>query len=136
MRVKVLSVFPVADAKGRGMTRAETVTIFNDLCILAPGALTSPLITWEPIDANTAKARFTLRANSIGAELRFNTAGELVSFVSDDRSAGSADGRALTPMRWATPLRNYAQIGPARVATWGMRCGTRPPAPIPTVSSG
>jgi hypothetical protein len=119
MRVKVLSVFPMADAKGPDMTRAETVTLFNDLCILAPGALISPLITWEPIDGNAARARFTLRANSISAELRFNAAGELVSFVSDDRSAASSDGGTLTRMRWSTPLREYAQMGPARVATRG-----------------
>lgn len=119
MRVKVLSVFPMADVKGPDLTRAETVTLFNDLSILAPGALVSPLITWQPIDASTARARFTLGANAISAELRFNAAGELVSFVSDDRSASAADGRALTPMRWSTPLRDYAQMGPARVATRG-----------------
>jgi hypothetical protein len=119
MRVNVLSLFPMVNAKGPNLTRAETVTLFNDLCILAPGALISPLITWEPIDASTARARFTLRENSIGAELRFNAAGELVSFASDDRSAGSADGSALVRMRWATPLNNYAQTGPARVATRG-----------------
>ena len=119
MRVKLLSVFPMADVKGPDLTRAETVTLFNDLCILAPGALISPLITWQPIDASTARARFTLGANAIGAELHFDAAGQLVSFVSDDRSAGSPDGATLTRMRWATPLSKYEQIGPARVATRG-----------------
>jgi hypothetical protein len=119
MRVRLLSVVPMVDAKGTDLTRAETVTLFNDLCILAPGALVSPLITWEPRDARRARARFTLRGNSISAELTFNDRGELVNFASDDRFAGSPDGKSFTRMRWTTPLSDYAQVGPARVATRG-----------------
>ena len=119
MRVRVVSAFPMVAAKGPELTRAETVTLFNDLCLFAPGALVSPCITWEPIDAHTVRARFALRANSISAELRFNDLGELVDFASDDRLAGSPDGRTFTRMRWTTPVRNYAQMGPARVATRG-----------------
>ena len=119
MRVKLLSMVSMVDAKGPELTRAETVTLFNDLCLFAPGALVSPRITWEPIDAHAARACFTLQANSIHAELRFNDQGELVDFVSDDRAAGSSDGTTFTRMRWTTPMRDYAQVGPARVATRG-----------------
>ena len=119
MRVKLLSAFTMVDAKGAEMTRAETVTLFNDLCILAPGALVSRRVTWEPVDDRRARARFTLGANTVGAELQFNEAGELSDFVSDDRSAGPPDGKTFTPMRWSTPLSRYAKVGPARVATRG-----------------
>jgi hypothetical protein len=119
MRVRLLSVFPMVNAKGPELTRAETVTLFNDLCVFAPGELVSPLITWESVDSHTARARYTLKTHSIRAELRFNAAGELVDFMSDDRSAGSPDGSNFTPMRWTTPLSQYAQIGPARIATRG-----------------
>jgi hypothetical protein len=119
MRVRLLSTFSMVDVKGPDLTRAETVTLFNDLCILAPGALISPLIAWESVDAHRVKARFTLRANQISAELLFNDAGELVDFASDDRLAGSPDGSTFTQLRWTTPLKNYAQMGPARVATRG-----------------
>jgi hypothetical protein len=117
MRVRVLSVVPMVDAKGPALTRIETVTLFNDLCILAPGALVSPAVAWEPVDAHTARARYTQGANTVAAELTFNDAGELVDFASDDRAAGSPDGRTFTPMRWTTPVRDYALVGPARVAT-------------------
>lgn len=119
MRVKLLSAISMVDARGPDLTRAETVTLFNDLCILAPGALVSPRVAWERIDAHRARARFTLRANAISAELRFNALGELVDFISDDRLAGSPDGRTFTRLRWSTPLRGYAHVGPARVATRG-----------------
>ena len=39
MRVRALSLFTMVDASGPEMDRAETVTIFNDLCVLAPAAL-------------------------------------------------------------------------------------------------
>ena len=119
MRVRLLSAVSMVDAKGPELTRAETVTVFNDLCILAPGALVSPRVTWEAVDANRVKAQFQLEANTIRAELRFNDFGELVDFASDDRSAGSPDGKFFTPMRWTTPVGGYAQMGPARVATHG-----------------
>jgi hypothetical protein len=39
MRVRLLSLFPVAGASGPGFTRTETVTLLNDMCIMAPAAL-------------------------------------------------------------------------------------------------
>lgn len=117
MRVRVLSVHSMVDAKGPVLTHAETVTLFNDLCCLAPGALLSPGITCEAIDSRTATARFTLGVNSVTAELHFDDSGDLVDFVADGRGATSPDGRTITPLRWSTPLHAYAQVGPARVAT-------------------
>ena len=117
MRVRLLSVLQMVDAKGPALTHAETVTLFNDCCCLAPGALLSPDITWEAIDKHRAAARFTLGVNTVAAELRFDDSGDLVDFVADGRGAMSADGKTVTPLRWSTPLRDYAQVGPARVAT-------------------
>lgn len=117
MRVKLLSTFPMVDAKGAELTRAETVTMFNDLCLYAPGALTLSSVTFEPIDNHAARGHFTLGANTISAELRFNDADELVDFISDDRTALSPDGLQYLPMRWTTPAHDYADVGPARVAT-------------------
>jgi len=39
MRAKALSLVPVVDAAGPEMNRGETVTVFNDLVVLAPGAI-------------------------------------------------------------------------------------------------
>ena len=117
MRVRLLSMRTIVDAKGAALTQAETVTLFNDLCCLAPGALLSPNVTWTSIDDHSATAHFSLGVNTITAELRFDDLGDLVDFVADGRGGLSADGRTITPIRWSTPLRDYAQIGPARVAT-------------------
>lgn len=116
MRVRLLGLIPIVDAKGPEMTRAETVTLFNDMCVIAPGALIDPAIRWSAVDARHVAAAFTLGVNTIEAVLEFNDRGELVDFVSDDRRAGSPDGKTFTPMRWTTPLGAYRSFGPHTLA--------------------
>lgn len=111
MRVRLLSAIQLVNTKGPDLDRAETVTVFNDLCLLAPGALVDPSIRWETRDEKTTRAQYTAGANTISAVLSFNEAGELVNFVSDDRLAASADGKELTPMRWSTPVSDYRDFG-------------------------
>jgi len=118
-RVRLLSAITVVDAKGPEMNRAETVTLFNDLCVLAPSRLIDPSIRWEPIDADTAGASFTRGDQTIGAVLKFNDAGELIDFVSDDRAMASSDGKVFTPSRWNTPLSKYRAFANRRVASFG-----------------
>lgn len=119
MRVKAASVIPVASASGPEMTKAETVTLFNDMCVFAPGALADPRIEWREIDAHHAAATFTNEGIAIQATLTFNDAFELTDFVSDDRLAGSPDGKSFTPMRWSTPLRDYATFGSHYLSGYG-----------------
>lgn len=113
MRVRLLSMKTMVDASGPELTRAETVTLFNDLCFLAPGELVRASIRWEPLDTNTVRAHYTQQGNTITARLTFNDAAELTDFSSDDRNP---DPRGLAPpTRWTTPARDYGQVGPARV---------------------
>jgi hypothetical protein len=101
------------------MDRGETVTLFNDLCVLAPAALIDAPVTWRTIDARRVHGEFTNGAQTVSAELVFNGDDELIDFVSDDRSRASADGHHFTPQRWSTPLGAYRTIGVRRVATYG-----------------
>lgn len=117
MRVRVLSMIPQVNASGAAMRRAETVTIFNDLCILAPSELTNPAIRWEAVDDRHARATYTRGSETITAELHVNAEGELVDFVSDDRLAITAE--SATPMRWSTPLRDFRPYGDRHLASAG-----------------
>ena len=118
MQVKVAGLVPMADERGDEMERAETVTLFNDMCILAPRTLVGPDITWEALDSSTARARFTLRGHTIAATLFFDAEGRLVNFESDDRSRSSSDG-TYTKLRFSTPLRDYRDFGPLHLAGYG-----------------
>jgi len=119
MRVKVASVVTMVDAKGPSMDEAETVTLFNDLCVFAPGALVGGGIQWHEIDPHTVSASFTNAARTIRAVLSFNDRGELTNFVADGRAAASADGTSFTRMRWSTPLHDYRGFGSHRLMTRG-----------------
>jgi hypothetical protein len=119
MRAKACSAVKVVDASGPEMTRAETVTLLNDLCIFAAAGLVDPAIRWDAVDDRSARATFTSGSNTVQATLVFNDAGELVDFVSDDRLASSPDGKQFTPRRWSTPVGAYRAFGPRRLSTRG-----------------
>jgi hypothetical protein len=119
MTVKAAALVPVVQVSGPEMDQGETVTMFNDMCVMAPATLIDPAIAWEPIDARTARARFTNAGHTIRAELSFNEAGELTDFRSDDRYQTSPDGKSVKKVRWSTPLADYRPFGPVRLASGG-----------------
>jgi hypothetical protein len=119
MRAKVGSVVPMVDAAGPDLDRAETVTLFNDLCVLAPAALVDAPVAWEAVDEHRVRGTYTLGAQTITAELVFDDDHDLVDFVSDDRLRAAPNGRSFTRQRWSTPLRDHRWFGPRRIASIG-----------------
>ena len=109
MRIKVLSLLPMIDAKGDEMNIAETVTLFNDLCVMAPPALIDPRIRWEAVDDLTAKGYFSHNGITVSAVLLFGEAGRVVNFISDDRYA--LEGTSFRKLRWSTPISEYINLG-------------------------
>lgn len=118
MQVTIAGAFPIENARGAEMDRAETVTLFNDMCLLAPATLISPDITWEAVNATTARARFRHGGQTIAATLLFDRAGQLINFVSDDRSRSEGAG-TFTSRRFSTPVRDYRDFGPVRLMSYG-----------------
>jgi hypothetical protein len=119
MRIKLLSMFPVVDLKGPVLTRTETVTVLNDMAIMAPAALINSAIRWRQIDDLQVEASFTNGPHEVRAVLVFDTTGTLVNFWSDDRPALAADGVTLQPQRWSTPVGAYRSQGAWRLASRG-----------------
>jgi hypothetical protein len=127
MQVRVASLFTIVDARGPEMNQSETVTMFNDMCLLAPATLIDPTIRWKEIDPLTVVATFTNASNTVSALLSFNDAGELVNFHSDDRYL-SADGKTYSKYRWSTPMRNYREFDGRRIASHGEASWRLPPS--------
>jgi hypothetical protein len=119
MQVKLAGAITMASARGDVMDRSETVTLFNDMCLLAPATLVDSAIQWEAIDDRSVRARFTNGGQTITATLFFGEDGLLYNFVSDDRSRASADGKTFTPLRFLTPVRNYRDFGAVRLPAYG-----------------
>jgi hypothetical protein len=129
MRVRVASTVPVADAAGPEMDQSETVTLFNDMCLLAPSTLIDSRITWEPLDALSVRAAFTYHGITIHAVLRFDETGDLVDFESDDRYQ-TTDGRAYAKYPWRTPVRDYRAVDGRRIWTQGEAIWMMPSGPF------
>ena len=115
MDIRLLSLIKVQYEKGREMGISETVTFFNDMCCLAPGALTDKRIKWLETDKLKVKAEFTNNHITVSAWLYFNEKGELVNFVSDNRYAYDAE-LGMLQLPWSTPLSDYRMIDGYRLA--------------------
>lgn len=118
MKINLASSIEVVDAKGEQMDQGETVTVFNDLCLMAPAALIDADVKWETIDKLTVKANYTNGENSISATLYFNETGELINFISTDRFL-SSDGKTYLNYPWSTPAMNYEDFNGRKVPTYG-----------------
>lgn len=106
MTIKLMSLFPVVDIQSDELFRAETVMIFNDMCILAPATLIDRNIHWKAIDDGSVEATFTNKGVSISASLQFNKEGQLINFISDDKLEISD----MNQYRFSTPVRDYKRI--------------------------
>jgi hypothetical protein len=114
MLIKILGLFTVVNARGKEMDQGETVTLFNDMCFMAPGSLIDRNIEWEEIDNKTVQAKFTNGSITIGATLYFNEDGELVDFLSNDRYE-TTDGKNYKNYPWLTPVTGYTNMNGYRL---------------------
>jgi hypothetical protein len=108
MEISVAGLFKVVDARGPEMDQGETVTVFNDMCFMAPATLIDPNIRWEEIDSLNVRAFFTNGDLKISAVLTFAEDGRLVDFLSRDRFETS-DGKVYKNYPWRTPVLEYRE---------------------------
>lgn len=109
MIIKILDVFKVVDVSGEEMLKGETVTLFNDMCLFAPGTLIDERITWEEIDPYNVKGTFINQGIQVSAILTFNEKYQLIDFKSEDRYMSVKDGTFLK-VPWSTPISEYATL--------------------------
>lgn len=117
MQIRLFGLFPVVNVRDGDLNQAETVTFFNDMCLMAPATLIDKRIQWEETDSLSAKATFTCNGIKISAMLYFNETGQLVNFVSDDRYALS--GKSFEKFRFSTPAYDYKNINGINICTRG-----------------
>lgn len=115
MDIRLFGLIPIVKQSGDIMNKTETVTLFNDMCLMVPATLIDERIQWEPIDSLTSKAIFTNRGISISAILYFNEAGQLTNFTSEDRTAIND----MKQYRFSTPVYGYKNISGINVMSGG-----------------
>lgn len=125
MLVKIFGLFTVVDAKGKEMNQGETVTLFNDMCFMAPASLIDRNIEWKEIDNNTIDAKYTNGNITVSATLHFNDDGELVNFISNDRFE-TTDGKTYKNYPWMTPVTGYINVNGYRLPSGAKLIYKRP----------
>lgn len=126
--VRVASAITMVDLSGPQISAAETVTVLNDLCLMAPGALLDPRLRWTGIDNGMAQVTMVNGPHEVTALLAFNDDAELVDFSSDDRP--DASGGQFVPMRWSTPVTDYLDVDGMHQLRRGGAVYDRPEGPF------
>jgi hypothetical protein len=85
------------------------------MCLLAPATLIDKRIQWFSVNELSAKAIFTNHDISISAILYFNVLGQLVNFISNDRTSLPD----LNQYPFSTPASLYANFNGVNVMTYG-----------------
>lgn len=115
MDIRLFGLFSVAKHSGPIMNKTETVTLFNDMCLMAPATLIDKKIKWELLDSNSVRAFFTNRGITISAVLCFNDLGQLINFKSNDRTAIAE----MKQYPFSTPVYKYKNLNGINVMSRG-----------------
>jgi hypothetical protein len=110
-QVRIAGLMPVVDKHGIGLTTDETVTLMNDVLIMAPAAVLELPFTFEATGERSLRATFRNAGFTVSADLTFDAAGDLVGFLSADRAHDREGG----PATWSTPILEYREIDGIRI---------------------
>jgi hypothetical protein len=116
-QVRIAGLIPIVNKSGPVLTRTETVTLMNDILVMAPAAALDLPFTFEPLDERSLRATFMNAGHTVSAELTFDSAGDLVGFLSNDRTQEDAKGSRNIP--WSTPISGYREIDGIRIGALG-----------------
>lgn len=115
MDIRLFGIFTIVHHANGVMNKTETVTFFNDMCLLAPGTLIDDRIQWQEIDDQTIAATFTTNDIAVSAVLYFNDEGQLINFISNDRT----DVSDMKTYPFSTPVNEYQAIHDQNVISKG-----------------
>ncbi|MEO6445496.1 MAG: DUF6544 family protein [Gemmatimonadaceae bacterium] len=114
-QVRVVGLLPIVDKNGPAITNDETVTLMNDVLVMAPAAVLELPFSFEPLSERSVRATFRHAGFTVSAVLTFDDAGDLVGFVSNDRAHDREGGAAA----WSTPISGYRRLGGIRIGALG-----------------
>ncbi len=114
-QVRIAGLISMVDKYGAGLTNDETVTLMNDVLVMAPAAVLDLPFTFETTGERSLRATFRNAQYTVSAVLTFDGAGDLVGFVSADRAHDREGGAAM----WSTPISGYRKVDGIRIGSHG-----------------
>jgi len=126
MLIKLLSLIPVADTKGKETDQGAMLRYLAEM-IWFPSAALNDYINWEQIDSTTAKATITYGGITASGLFKFDVNGDMVSFEAK-RYYDRKDGATLEDWFIQIEPNSYKEFEdvriPARPAvTWKLKEG-------------
>ncbi|MFN8558776.1 MAG: DUF6544 family protein [Dehalococcoidia bacterium] len=113
IRMSLLSLVPVARSRGEGLNQGAMLRYLNEI-MWFPAAAISPSITWEAIDARSARATMTHGGVTASAIFLFDGEGRLT-----DMQAQRFDSARGTMETWSTPITAYGEFAGVRIPVAG-----------------
>jgi len=108
MKGVIAKLFTLFDQAGEVMDESSLVTFLSEI-LLVPNAALQDYIKWEPIDDLHAKATISCYGISASGIFSFNENGEMISFVTEDRSAVATDGSSER-IKWSVFCDDYIEV--------------------------
>jgi hypothetical protein len=126
MLIKLFSLFPVADSKGKE-TDQGTLLRYLAETVWFPSAALNNYIAWEEVDSTTAKATMSYKGTTASGVFKFNTDGDVVSFKTL-RYYDRKEGSTLEEWLISIPENSYKEFEGIRIpakstVTWKLKTG-------------
>lgn len=124
MLIKLMSLFPIANAKGPETDQGTMLRNLAEICWF-PSAALNDYIRWEQLDSLSAKATMTYGGLTAPGIFRFNADGDMVSFEAK-RYYDRKDGATLED--WFVANKDWKEMNGIRIPykseiTWKLDTG-------------
>lgn len=102
MLITVLGLVPVANARGPKIDQGTLLRFLGEI-VWFPSAALQPYVTWEPIDANSARATLERGGTKVSAVFTFDARGRFVKLAAQRYLNGeSLEGWEIPSRAWKT----------------------------------
>lgn len=124
MLIKLASLIPVVEGKNDKINQGTMIRFLAETCWF-PAAVLNDYITWEAIDATSAKATLIITGKSVSGVFTFSAEGDLVSFQADRYYGGKDDSKLE---KWYIEMSSYTKFQGIKIpnkcsVTWKLKKG-------------
>lgn len=122
IRMRALSLVPLADTSGSEFNQAALLRYLGEM-IWFPSAALEPYISWEEIDANSARATISDAGVSAPATFEFNESGMPVRLTAMRENEVTGTPEPWTATAWRTDIFQGITVPSEGEVTWNYESG-------------
>lgn len=115
MRIRLVKMFTVANAKGKEMDESALVTLLSEVLFM-PDLAIQEQIEWNSMDSTSVKATFRDEGHEVSGIFYFNDQNECIQFTTKDRFYWQKDG-SYKNIRWSIELSDYTDLNGIKFPT-------------------